>query len=449
MTSLQKAKDCFMWASSQIPKTVELEIYFGEGRGRSVVWSEKKCEDFHQAEGGGVGIRVIEGGRQGYAFTNSVVQEDLEKTAQQALSAAKKLPADPYRSLPTRSAQYPKLDESSLYDPQAFLEDIVTIQERLKAGENRLLKQVPLLRSVLRASFSEGIGETVLLNSKGIETVYADTHSGMGVSCLAEKDGERQEGGFGLTKRLKKDLDWDFIFDQAAKRTCALLGGRTIPSGKIPVVFDPSVACEFLSLISSGVCADSVQKGKSPLAKKLGESVASPGITIVDDGTLAGALATSPSDDEGVPTQRTVIIQNGKLERFLYDTYTALKDRAPSTGNASRAGYKSSPTVGTSNFYLEKGTTSREQILKETKGLYLYDVMGLHMADPISGDFSVAVMGAYLEAGELQFGVRGVTLAGNLLDLLKNIDAVGDDLTFFGSVGSPTFRVGGLMVSGS
>ena len=131
-----------------------------------------------------------------------------------------------------------------------------------------------------------------------------------------------------------------------------------------------------------------------------------------------------------------------------YDTYTALKDGTVSTGNACRAGFKSSPASGTSNFYIEKGSWPRQKLLNETTGLYLYEAMGLHMADPISGDFSVGAIGCWLEKGEFKSGVRGVTLAGNLLDLLKDIDAVSDDLTFFGSTGSPTFRVRELNVSG-
>ena len=127
----------------------------------------------------------------------------------------------------------------------------------------------------------------------------------------------------------------------------------------------------------------------------------------------------------------------------------ALKDQTESTGNAARAGFKSSPSPGTSNFYLCPGPTSRQKILNETTGLYLYDVMGLHMADPISGDFSVGAIGAWLDHGRFLHGVRGITIAGNLLDLMKNMDAVCDDLTFFGSVGSPTFRVRDLVISGS
>jgi PmbA protein len=197
------------------------------------------------------------------------------------------------------------------------------------------------------------------------------------------------------------------------------------------------------------VLADSVQKGKSPFKGKLGKEVASKLISIVDDGILEKGIATSPVDDEGVPTRKTPVIQAGDLVHFLYDTYAALKDRAASTGNAGRPGFKGSPSCGTTNFYMEPGSLPRRKLLDQTRGLYLYDVMGLHMADPISGDFSVGAIGSWLENGEFKSGVRGITLAGNLLDLLKNIDAVCDDLTFFGSHGSPTFRAGELSVSGA
>ena len=459
--ALKIAEDAFQWASGELPPQCELEIFLSQGRARSVIWSEKKCEDISQAEGGGLGVRVIlhengskqkgggpasSAGRQGFAFTTSFFKDSVQKAAGEALDSARMLPQDEFRRLP-RSLDEAKV--SDLFDLTAFSESVTGIQERLKEGEDRLLKKYPLLRSVLRAAFSEGESETAIVNSNGIEKSFSGTHSGLGVSCLAEKDGERQEGGFGLSKRFRKELDWESIFEKASERTHALLGGHPIPSGSVPVVFDPSIACEFLSLVGGMVCADSIQKGKSPFKGKLGEEVASKNVSVIDNGALEKGLASSPVDDEGVATQKTPVIVNGKLAHYLYDTYTALKDGARSTGNAGRAGFKSSPQAGTTNFYIDKGGFTRKELLAQTRGLYLYEAMGLHMADPISGDFSVGAIGAWLENGEFKSGVRGVTLAGNLLDLLKNIDAVSDDLTFFGSHGSPTFRVSQLSVSGA
>ena len=307
-----------------------------------------------------------------------------------------------------------------------FFETVTSLQERLKS-KALLLKQYPLLKSVLRAGYSEGMGETAIINSCGIETAYDGTHCSLGVSCQWKRTASRKAGT--VVAHFPERTRLGFHFRQSARRSIALLGGQPIPSGETPV-YSTVGSMRILSLVSGAVCADSVQKGKSFLAGKIGQSVSSGLVSIVDDGTLKKGLGTSPVDDEGVPTQRTPVIEAGQLKNYLYDTYTALKDRTRSTGNASRAGFKSSPGPGTSNFYLCAGKTPREQILKDTRGLYLYEVMGLHMADPISGDFSVGVIGAKLENGEFKSGVRSVTLAGNILDLLKKIDAVGTDLTF-------------------
>ncbi len=453
--SLKIAKEIYSWIYPRLSDKSELEVFFSQGRGRSVIWSEKSCEDISQSDGGGVGVRVIlrdcaKGGRQGYAFTTSFERAAVEKTLERAIDSARALPADPHRLLPKLNTlqMQPQL-MVDMVDESLYCQTISAIKEKLKAGEAQLLKKYPLLRSILRAGFSEGSSDIVILNSNGLEQFYSVTHAGLGVSCLAEQSGERQEGGYGVSKRFLRDLDWDFIFESSAQKTLALLGGKPIATGNIPVVFDPSVGCDFLSLAADAVCADSVQKGKSYLAGRLGTSVASEHVTLVDDGLLPQGLASSPVDDEGVPTQTTLVLERGLLKQWLYDTYAALKDNTVSTGNAVRSGYGSSPSAGTSNFYMRPGSMDREKLMAQTTGLYLLDVMGLHMADPISGDFSLAAIGYWLERGERKFGVRGVTLAGNLLDLFKKVDCVCSDLTFFGSVGSPTFRVQDLSVSGS
>lgn len=164
---------------------------------------------------------------------------------------------------------------------------------------------------------------------------------------------------------------------------------------------------------------------------------------------MKGGVATSPFDDEGIPKRRTVLVKDGILSTFLYDSYTARKDKAASTGNAIRSSFKALPSVGITNFFLEKGGTRREELIASTdKGLYVMEIMGMHTADPVSGDFSLGVNGLWIERGEFSFPVHGVTIAGNVLDLLNSIDAIGDDLEFYGSLGSPTIRISNLLISG-
>ncbi|MGB9793241.1 MAG: metallopeptidase TldD-related protein, partial [Thermacetogeniaceae bacterium] len=213
--------------------------------------------------------------------------------------------------------------------------------------------------------------------------------------------------------------------------------------------FDPYVVTNFLGLIASTLLADAVQKGRSLFAGRIGQRVASEGVTIVDDGTLPGGLMSSPFDGEGVPSQKTILIANGELLGFLHNSYTGRREGVPSTGNAKRASFKSPPEVGITNFYLAPGEKNPQEIIEKTeKGFYVTEVMGMHTANPVSGDFSVGAAGIWIENGELTIPVRGMVIAGNILELLMNVDMVGSDLRFFIGTGAPTIRVAGLTVSG-
>jgi len=203
-----------------------------------------------------------------------------------------------------------------------------------------------------------------------------------------------------------------------------------------------------LGLFANALRGDQVLKGKSFLAGHKGRPIGSRGVTIIDDGVLPRGLASSPFDADGAPRRRTVVVRDGVLEQFLYDAYTARKAGAQSTGNAGR-GYKGVPEPDPSNFYLRPGTAAPDSLLAETaSGIYVRNVMGLHTVDTISGDFSLGIMGERIEHGRRTHGVRGVTVAGNLLELLQNVESIGSDLTFFGSIGSPTLRIKNISVGG-
>jgi PmbA protein len=266
---------------------------------------------------------------------------------------------------------------------------------------------------------------------------------------VAGADGE-QQSGFGLQfTRKYAELDPEAIGREAAFKAVRLLGASRMPTKRAAVVFEPYVVTNFLSVLSSALTAEAVQKGRSLFAGKIGERVAASGITVIDDGTLPGGLLSAPFDGEGVPSRRTVLIQDGRLLGFLQNSYTGAKDGLPSTGNASRGSYKSTPELGSTNFYLAPGELAPEEIIKQTdEGLYLTEVMGMHTVNPISGDFSVGAAGIWIEHGELTTPARGMVIAGNMLELLEGIDAVGKDLRFFIGKGAPTVRVVRLTISG-
>jgi PmbA protein len=239
------------------------------------------------------------------------------------------------------------------------------------------------------------------------------------------------------------------VIERAIDHTLSLSGGRQVPTGRYDLVLDPHVGAEMLELLAGALQADQVQKGKSFLGSKLGQQVGAGCLTLVDNGRLPRGLATAPFDAEGLPTQKTLILKQGRLEGFLYDSYTARKGKTRSTGNAGRTSYKGTPGPEASNFYPEAGATRPEHLIaKARSGIYVRSVMGLHTVDTISGDFSLGLMGQRIENGVLTHGVRGVTMAGNLLDLFKNVEAAGSDLTFFGSIGSPTLWIHDISVGG-
>jgi PmbA protein len=181
----------------------------------------------------------------------------------------------------------------------------------------------------------------------------------------------------------------------------------------------------------------------------MGERVAAAGVTLIDDGTYPTGIGSAPFDGEGVPSGKTVLVESGVLQGYLYNTYTAKKEGKASTGNAVRASFKTTPSVGTTNFYLKPGNQAPEELVREvSNGLYVLEVMGMHTANPISGDFSIGAKGVWIENGVLSRPVRGIVIAGNVIELLKQVDAVASDLRFFGSRGAATFRVTGLTVSG-
>ena len=268
---------------------------------------------------------------------------------------------------------------------------------------------------------------------------------------MVAAEGEDQQTGFGLQYRLKyKDLDPKQVGEEAAEKAVRMLGAKEINTQRATVVLDPYVATNFLGLIAPALSAEAVQKGRSLFAGKVGKSVGSSLLTIIDDGAMEGGVISAPMDGEGVPAGKTVLVDEGELRGYLHNTYTAAKDGVQSTGNGTRGSFKGTPEVGTTNFYIAPGNTPRDQLLSQVdKGLYITEVMGMHTANPISGDFSVGASGLWIENGQFTKPVRGVAIAGNIMDLLNAIDCIGSDMTFFVGKGSPTLRIARMTISGA
>ena len=206
---------------------------------------------------------------------------------------------------------------------------------------------------------------------------------------------------------------------------------------------------QMMGIAAAAFSGEAVLKGRSLFNGKWGEPVASPLVTLIDDGTLADRLGSAPFDGEGVSCQRTVLVEQGILKNFLYDTHSARQTGTVSTGNGLRGSYKGTPSIQTTNYYLAAGRLTKAQLIGQVEsGLYVTEILGAHTVNTISGDFSLGAAGIWIDHGQLTHPVRGVTIAGNLKELLLRITAVADDLTFHGSVGAPTVCVGQMTISG-
>lgn len=302
--------------------------------------------------------------------------------------------------------------------------------------------------SVRSASWSDGWGESFYATTAG----FSGWRDGTSVSCevaVILQDGEVTEmGGYGQHDRSLAVLSPLMSAKKAVKRTADILGGKPIPTGRYTLLLDPETTSALIDEIAELFCASDVHRGHSMLAGRLGTAVAAPCFSLVDDGTLPGRIGTSPFDAEGVPTRRTVLIEGGVARSYLYNLQYAQKDGVESTGNASR-GLSSLPDVGTSNLILEAGTSSPEALVQSVKsGLWVTELMGLHTLDPVSGDFSLGAKGIAVKNGALAGAVGGITIAGNLLELLNKVVAVGNDFEFFGSTGACTLVVDDIAIAG-
>ncbi len=428
-------------------KQAQAEAYLIYSRDLTIEVANQKVQNLSMAEDRGIGLRLIIDGRLGYAYSSDLTAPALDKLVEMAVANAAPITPDPYNLLPLPASQYPQLE---LHDPaiaRASVEEKIDLARQIEEVGRSLDPRVKITE---RAAYEDAEYEVTIVSSTGINAAYQGSYCGIYAFFVATEGGDSQNG-FSLNYARKyQDLNPQRVGEEAARRAVRMLGAKTMPTRKLTVIMEPYIATSFLGVLAPALTAEAVQKGRSLFAGKVGQAVASAKVNIIDDGVMPGRIGSAPFDGEGVPSTRTNLITAGNLQGFLHNNYTAAKEGVTSTGNGVRGSYKGTPSVGTTNFFLAPGDLSPEQLIAEVdEGFYLTDVMGMHTANPISGDFSVGAAGLLIEKGQLTRAVRGVAVAGNLLELLQAVEAVGNDLTFFGGKGSPTLRITGITVSGS
>lgn len=428
----------------------QAEAWLEVNRESSVKVRDGEVEDLTQATAKGVGLRVFADGRLGFAYTSDFRPEALEQFVDRAVALAKQSAPDRHNGLPTKAELKARNKRDlQLFDPTVAelspewkLEAALTMERAGKAFD-------PRVRTFESVGVGENVGDTWFCSSEGVSDHYRSTAVYLYAAPVAA-EGEQLQTSYWLDyKRFLDELQpAEEVGVEAARRAVRMLGAKKAPTQRVPVVFDPRMAASFIAGIAGAINGDMVFKKASFLAGKLGEQIAPEGFTIVDDGLRPRGLGTSPFDGEGVPTRTTSIIEDGVLKTYLYDSYTARKAKAQTTANAARS-YASLPHIGLNNFYLQPGVQSPEEIIGGVKnGLYVTSMLG-RGANPITGEYSRGANGIWIENGELTWPVQEVTVAGNMLEMLMAIDAIGNDLDFRGSVAAPTLRFAELAVSGA
>lgn len=442
---LSLAEKVLRW--SRIRGAGHAEVYIENGEEFSVHVRNGSIESLKQSSFKGLGLRVFLGNKTGFSFTTDFSKPALESTIDSACSLADLSDADENNVLP-RAVLSP-CDDLELFDPH--VQDMSPDQKILlaKSLEQKVYEKDARITHTEGAGFTNTTSSIHVLNSKGSSGSYSMTLSGISVSPVAAWGGVRTNETWYSYSRFFDKLDsTDKIAAIAVERTVRLLGARKIQTTQADVIFEPPCGVTFLSSFFSLINGDNVNRELSFLKDEIEKQIAPDFLTIIDDGSLRGKLGSRPFDGEGVPTSRQVIVENGVLKKFMYDTKAALRAGTESTGHAHRR-YDSEITIGVNNLFIEKGTQTPEEIIQKTgRGLLITKLMGFGF-DPVSGVFSYGASGLWIDNGSPVYPVHEVVVASNMKDMLKNIMSVGNDLEFRGPMACPTLKIADMTISGN
>ena len=396
-----------------------------------------------------IGVRVFFGKRAASTYSSDFSKQGLDRMLNSALELAKITSEDPFSGIPEASQLGQLQGNLDLYHEDVYSLAGAGRIDYARRTEKAALDFDPRIKNSEGGSFDAATGRKVLANSHGFVGEYRRSYCSTAAVPIAQSDdGAMQRDYWYSVARTLKKLDApEKVGRIAAERTLRRLGARKAKTAKVPIVFDPMVSTSILEHIFEGINGDSVYRGASFLAGKLGQKIAGDVVNVIDDGTMPGGFGTSPFDGEGIPTRRTVVIENGVLKSYLLNTYTAKKLGLQTTANASR-GLAGTPGIGPGNYFLQPGSKTPQELIGGIKeGLYVTEFLGQGV-NLVTGDYSRGASGLWISNGELTYPVEEITVAGNLKDVFFNISEIASDLEFRGSVAAPTIRIDGLTVGG-
>jgi len=425
-----------------------VECTLSEGEEFSVTVRMSEVETVKEAGSRAAGIRVLMGQRAGSSYTSDLTPEGIARMLDAAFELVEITTEDPFAGLPDSR------DLGTLQgDLQLYSEDIEALStpqkiELARRAEAAALAFDPRITNSKGASFDTVTGRHVFANSLGFAGEYRSSYCSISVMPVAKEGTIMERDYWHSSARRFSGIDQpEEVGRIAAERVIRRLGAKKVETQKVPVIFEPRTARSLLDHVFDAIDGRSIYRSASFLAGKLGEKIAADSVTVIDDGTLPGLMGTSPFDDEGVPSRRTVVIENGVLRNYLLNSYAARKLGLHTTGNASR-GVTGNAGISNGNFYLEKGSQSQQEMIRGVKnGFFVTELIGQGV-NIVTGDYSRGAAGIWIRDGELAFPVSEVTIASTLQEMLAGIVGIGDDLRFRGSMESPTLMIREMTVGG-
>jgi PmbA protein len=400
-----------------------------------------------------LGVRALVRGARGTSSaitsTSDLGESAVRAIAAEAVALARATAEDPAAGLPDGGFADPRaLPDLDLGDPADRDVSAEALIQAAQRAERAARAVDPRIENSEGSSAASSFARIAYASSAGFAGSYSAASHSMFAEPIARANGHMQRDYWVSAARSLSALESpESVGRRAAERALRRLGGRSVPTCEVPVIFDPLTAASLWGQLAALVSGYAVYRGTSYLAGKLGEIVASDRVTLIDDACRPAGLGSRPFDGEGLPSRRTAVIERGRLASYLLDTYSARKVGGSSTGSATRSA-SSPPGVGATNLGLTPGDATLEQIIADTRrGLLVTELIGMGF-NATTGDYSRGAAGLWIENGEITHPVEEVTIAGKFADMLRGIDAVGSDMLWLSRIGSPSVRVARMTVAG-
>ncbi|QUH20147.1 TldD/PmbA family protein [Alkaliphilus sp. B6464] len=429
----------------------DMEVYYQSNSEFSCRVFKGEVDDYSTSQEGGISFRGLYNGQMGYAYTEKIDESATEILIEIAKENAEIIESDDNEIIFKGSKLYNKID---LYSEE--LANIPTERKLdfIKEVEKKAYELDKRVVNVGYCTYKDYENEKMLYNTNKLNKKEKSNIAVAYLSAVVQEKEEIQSADAFKVGQNFRDFDAESLAKKAVDRAISYLGAKPVESKSYTILLENTAAADLLGTFVGVFSAENVQKGRSLLKNKLGEAIGSLPLTIIDDPFMVDGVANRSFDSEGVASEKVSVIEEGILHSLLHNLKTAEKEGVQSTGHGYKASYKGTITIAPSNFYIQPGLNTYEDLMNSiNEGLIITELEGLHAgANPVSGDFSLAAKGYYVKDGKIERPVNQITIASNFYEVLQNIEAVGDDLAFTfpsaGYIGSPTLKIKNISVAG-